>query len=285
MSRGHVNVKTALTWLNHTTDRDPQRTGNLNIFLDAFVSSMFPFSSAHKPFPPTFKLDHSRLYALCTDVCNVICTSVCTVGLGGLMGNFCRSKKEIASAVAALPALLQTIVGVRANETQWTTQAGNIAVELVRIAVKDDILPSPDKHYTKSALCDKMENWVRDNTASHAKLFLKKSELLQETVLACVKAIVWAHINMTPSAIFDSLVAAPARAAATTVDTSYYASSTPAEQSAVHQSTGNLRVDDLIRRASHMAVLHYRVWAPLLYAKHPDEPSWDMASPPTSPKA
>lgn len=285
MSRGHVNIKTALTWLNHTTDRSSQRRGTWETFLAAFVSSMFPFSSAHKPFPPTFKLDHSRLYALCTDVCNVICTDVCIVGLEGLMGNFSRSQKEIETAVAALPALLQTIVGARANEAQWASQAGNIAAELVRIAAKDNVLPSPVKPYTKSALIDNMEYWVRENTASTAMLFIEKSELLQKTILARVKLTVCAHIRLTPSAIFESLVAAPARAAATTVDTKYYAASAPAEQDVARQSTGNLRVDDLIRRASHIAVLHYRVWAPLLYEKQPDAPPSSIPTPPTSPKA
>lgn len=288
MSRGHVCVKTALGWLNHTTDGDSQRTGNLDVFLGAFVSSMFPFSSAHQPFPPTFKLDHSRLYALCTDVCNVICTDVCTVALEGLMANFRRPAREIAHAVAQLPAVLQTIVGTRANEAQWASQAGNIAVELVRIAVKDDTLPQAGKSYTQTELCDKMEKWVRMNTTSQAPRFLEKSQALQDTILARVKDTVWAHINMTPSAIFESLVAAPTRVAATTAaaaNTKYYATSTP--KGADVAGTGNPHVDDLIRRASHMAVLHYRVWAPLLYTKQSDESESEimLPTPPTSPKA
>lgn len=236
-----------------------------------------------------FKLDHNRLYALCSDVCNALCIDVCCSALKTLMNTFERPVAEHAPAVAALPALLQTLVGARANEAQWASQVGNIAAELVRISMTEETFTVSDKTYTRLDVCDRIEEWLRTGTATQSQQFFEKSEALQQTVLLRVKAVVAAHIGMTPSSIFESLVAAPSRTtAATSANSKYFAASDVVACEAM-RATANPRIDDLVRRAAHIAVLHWRVWAPLLYARQSDEPeelvgAQRLPTPPASPQ-
>lgn len=202
------------------------------------------------------------------------------------MTNYGRPTSEISAALTAFPTLLQTIVGVRANEAQWASELPNIAAELVRLAFKDFTPSAGQSLPSMVALCDEIEVYLNLHTVPQSDIFSEKAIKMHAEILLRVKEAVWAHISMSPSVMFENLVAAPARAAATTANIKYYASSAPKSGDALRKGSGNARTDDFVRRAAHIAVLHWRVWAPLLYARQPDEPEEDvdlLPTPPTSP--
>ena len=276
-----VDVLGALDWyrsgqakrvLENVLPAASQADEELANFTTALVSSMFPLPP--RPLghiPDTFKLDQERLCNICNDVLHAINMESCGQTLKIVMGKLNNSPDEVVAALNELPAVLSAIVGQRANESAWTGQTSNIAAEIVRLATSNatrierfEMLRCVD--YCEALLGQAFRLESLNNHASAPAL-----NDIRKVLLSRVWNSIQQHKHLGPAGLFDALVSAPVKAK---VNQSYYASSTPIPTyTAIRLPEVVANLDDIARRLTHITLLHWKVWKPLVYVQETEIPA------------
>lgn len=293
---GQVNVGAAVAWYRSAAEYRAHATclpelptsssaeQELADFTTVIVSSLFPHLAEYlRPIPDTFKLDQERLYNICSDVLYAINMESCGVILKHVMGKLDRSHHETTAASAELSNAIGALVGQRANEAAWDAQKPNIAAEIVRLAGG----PLCSKQQDRTRLLEYVDlaeallgRCFDLQAASGYEPAAKAQERVRNTLLAKVWNLVRENAEHSPAGLFESLVSSPVKAKA---NGSYYASSKPAAQRVMATSANTLvDLDDLVRRITHISLLHWKVWRPLVYVRE-DQGLVETLTPPASP--
>lgn len=278
-----VDVLGALDWyrsgqatriLENTLPVVSRAEEELANFTTALVSSMFPLLPRPlRPIPDTFKLDQERLCNICNDVLHAINMESCGTLLKLVMSKLNSSSDDVVTAVNELPGVLSAFVGQRANESAWTLQSPNIAAEIVRLATSNmssngierfEMLRYVDACETLLDKAFRLESSTKHESAA-------AQNRIRKALLSRVWNSVQEHKDFGPAGLFDALVSAPVKAKP---NQAYYASSTPTlayTAVPVPEVVGNL--DDIARRITHIALLHWKVWKPLVYVRETEVPA------------
>ncbi|KAK3714218.1 Protein SOSEKI 1 [Vermiconidia calcicola] len=222
-------------------------------------------------FPQTFYLDLDRLRGLRADLHSHIFYLICRDTLLDMARQ--ASEGELNRSVAAFIHTLRAVVG---PPGRWNEKLNNIAVEIMRIVLE---LEKKDVSYDETLL-DFIEQRLEHDLLPGSQAFDKHAQDLSDRLLPKIQASVDKNINVNALDLQNSLLA-PLPPAAPQHPMGFGAVLTP--QAALPQQPIDPD-DDFIRRFTHIIVLHWQVWADLVYMAPSDDDSSDeeAAQTPTS---
>ncbi|PWY86175.1 Tcp11-domain-containing protein [Aspergillus heteromorphus CBS 117.55] len=215
----------------------------------------------HTPdaFPETFVFDSDRLWQLRSCLQNLINLDICWF----IFESYINAQKRYLSAPAQTYATFRTRIGSLMEESDecargspvWLKNVRCIALEIARFAcaaccreatVSDEVIAP-------------IETALEWHLSNESGLFQYFQSSLREKLLAATCATAKRYLNMSPLAICESQRNYP-----------------QAPMSQQHYD-----VERISMRLAHMGVLHWKVWAPILYVRESVSPS-DVAilSPP-----
>jgi hypothetical protein len=263
---GKLNPDVSRLWLEQEYDTLSLMGEEPLTYLDALTHAILRdllFCSSTASLTPTFYLDLDRLRGIRVDMHNVICHKICGDVLVHLLSPR-TSRHETSKALAALRTSLTAIVG---TQGLWVKQVGNIAVEIVRLVLK---LESRSCQYDAD-LIRLAENKLQEDLEATSSAFCMHAHDMLDRLLPKMKECVNTHCRLPTIELQDALV--PLLPAAPNNCFGVGAICEPIV--AARSSDPDI---DLVHRFSHVIVLHWQVWADLVYLVEP-EPGYGLNSP------
>ena len=263
---GKLNPDVSRLWLEQEYDTLSLIGEEPLTYLDALTHAILRdllFCSSTTSLTSTFYLDLDRLRTIRVDMHNVICHKICGDVLVHLLGPG-TWRSEVPKALNALRDSLTAIVG---SQGLWTEQVENIAVEIVRLVLTLE----GRAHPYDADLIRLAEQELQENLEATSQAFCMHAQDMLDRLLPKAKECVNTHCRLPATELQDALVpllpAAPNHA---------FGMGAICEPVAVTKSPDP--DVDLVRRFSHVIVLHWQVWADLVYLAEP-EPEYGLNSP------
>lgn len=264
---GKLNPDVSRTWLEQEYDTLSLMGEEPLTYLDALTHAILRdllFCSSTTSLTSTFYLDLDRLRGIRVDMHNVICHKICGDVLVHLLAPGI-SRHETSKALTALRTSLTAIVG---SQGLWVEQVGNIAVEIVRLCLTLE----GRTHPYDADLIRLAENKLQEDLEATSSAFCMHAQDMLDRLLPKTKECVNTHCRMPAIELQDALV--PQLPAAPT-NNSFGMGAICEPIAATKSSDPDI---DLVRRFSHVIVLHWQVWADLVYLVEP-EPEYGLNSP------
>ncbi|PYI06628.1 Tcp11-domain-containing protein [Aspergillus sclerotiicarbonarius CBS 121057] len=263
IERDNFRVEASRLWYLDLRDRELRRMPK-----PAQVDRFWPISllfggisdfllQFHNPeaFPETFVFDSDRLWQLRSCLQNLISLDICWF----IFESYVNAQKRYLSAPAQTYATFRTRIGSLMEENEecprgsplWLKNVRCIALEIARFAcaacfqdgsVSDDVIAP-------------IETALEWHLSNESYLFQYFQSSLREKLLGATFATAKKYLDMSPLAICESQRNQP--------------------QTAMGQQ--HYDVERISMRLAHMGVLHWKVWAPILYVRESVTPT-DVAS-------
>jgi hypothetical protein len=270
---GKLNPDVSRIWLEQEYDTQSLIEGTSLTYLDALTHAILRdllFCSSTTSLTSTFYLDLDRLRTVRVDMHNMICHRICGDVFVNLLG--CgASRFEVPKALASLRASLTAIVG---SQGLWTERVENIAAEIVRLALTLE----GRAHPYDADLIGLAERKLQEDLEATSSAFCMHAQDMLDRLLPKTRECVNAHCRLPAIELQEALV--PALPIAPTHSFGMGAVCEP-----VMTARPTDPDDDLVRRFSHVIVLHWQVWADLVYLVEPEQDyGLHSPSPSTSPE-
>lgn len=240
---------------------------NLTPFVRGFIRKLL--ADLREPFPETFSLDIDRLHLIRAELQDLIHFEICFEIFTSLAERL-RSRTigvDMRQLVRDALFAITGYHGSREGSQRWTIAIGNIAVELVRQALQ----LAGSSYVYDSGLVQKVEEELRDTL--NPSCYARHAAVLEASLLQRVLEGAVAHINSSPIDLFNAFIA-PAGLTQPPPLSHYGASTTfPPIQ---HSLTWVDTMADLTRRITHIAILHWRIWSPLVYLNKDIKTDWSL---------
>jgi hypothetical protein len=263
---GKLNPDVSRLWLEQEYDTLSLMGEEPLTYLDALTHSILRdllFCSSTTSLTSTFYLDLERLRGIRVDMHNFICHKICGDVFAHLLSPG-TSRHETSKALTALRTSLTAIVG---TQGLWVESVGNIAVEIVRLVLSLE----GRAHPYDADLIRLAENKLQEDLEATSSAFCMHAQDMLDRLLPKTKECVNTHCRLPAIELQDALV--PLLPAATNHSFGMGAICEPvAAAKSLDPDT------DLVHRFSHVIVLHWQVWADLVYLVEP-EPEYGLNSP------
>ncbi|KAF7173709.1 hypothetical protein CNMCM5623_005921 [Aspergillus felis] len=208
-----------------------------------------------KGFPETFVFDSDRLWQLRSGLQNLITLDICWF----IFESYVHTQKRYLSAPAQTYASFRSRIGslmeenedCRRGSPRWLKNVRGIALEIARFACAACTGDSMVSDAVIAPIEATLE-WHLSNESS--ELFQYFRNALRQKLLVSTFAFAKKYLNMSPLAICES-------------QRSYSHSPLPQHYD----------IERISMRLAHIGVLHWRVWAPILYVRESLSPT-DVAS-------
>ncbi|RAK80713.1 TCP11 family protein [Aspergillus fijiensis CBS 313.89] len=212
----------------------------------------------HPPdaFPETFVFDSDRLWQLRTCLQNLINLDICWF----IFESYIHTQKRYLSAPAQTYATFRSRIGSLMEENedclrgsvQWVQNVRCIGLEIARFACA---ACCSEGSTVSDEVITQIESALEWHLSNESGLFQYFQASLREKLLAASFAAAKKYLNMSPLAICES------------------------QRNFSHTATAMLGhpqhydVERISMRLAHMGVLHWRVWAPILYVRESVSPT------------
>lgn len=247
--------------------------------LEAFVTSLVGLvlcPEPHEPYPETFNLDRDRLDCLRADLHDLIYLDICSETFEGLMCQIEHMRHVCYIDHHALRHDLLSIVGDSGTgnrERIWTVNVQNISVEIARHILRSCGYVNA---YDAMLLC-KTEDLLRQAFYQSSVGQGTCRNRVAEDLLARVLNDTRTCMTASPVDMFNALVA-PVGPPPLATGVSATPAKTPiAQQHPVSSRTSMPaapdHLSDISQRLTHIAVLHWRVWNPIIRASQDTAPA------------
>ncbi|EAW25401.1 TCP11 family protein [Aspergillus fischeri NRRL 181] len=263
IARDNFRVEASRLWYLDVREQELRNLGK-NAQNDSFLPISLLFHGLtdillqfHGPegFPETFVFDSDRLWQLRSGLQNLITLDICWF----IFESYVHTQKRYLSAPAQTYASFRSRIGslmeenedCRRGSPRWLKNVRGIALEIARFACA---ACSGDSMVSDAVIApiEATLEWHLSNEAS--ELFQYFQNALRQKLLASTFAFAKKYLNMSPLAICES-------------QRSYSHSPLPQHYD----------IERISMRLAHIGVLHWRVWAPILYVRQSLSPT-DMAS-------
>lgn len=302
IARGRINVEGAQRWYSYEEKSMRQSVplsyvrkdigrAQFETFVQAVVHILLS-NDPSKDFPETFYLDQDRLRALKSELHDIVHFDMCCKIFAWLLREMNYRGSAPHTAQQNLRNSLFDIVGEDRNYSsrQWIVNVDYIAVELVRHALN----LCGHTHSYKAHLLQKAHEMLRAMLcSSHQGVFAHYADVLERTILPEILACANGHVNSSPMEMFSTLIApsAPPPPPPPPSHMNVVVQRIANEQ---NPSSPSDRLTDIIHRITHITVLHWRIWGPIVYVlpeekdsasnlRTTDGPSDDRQSRPNEP--
>ncbi|KAE8374116.1 T-complex protein 11-domain-containing protein [Aspergillus bertholletiae] len=261
IERDNFHVESSRLWYQELRERDLSR-------MEEKPSSFRPLATLfgglsdlllqfHTPesFPETFIFDSDRLWQLRACLQSLITLDVCWEVFQRCVHSLKRHYPTQAQAYATFRSRIEPFMDesedYRQRSPQWMKNIRCIALEIARFACKPydcDVTVVPD------SVLARIENQLETHLLGESELFQHFQRLWRETLMTATMSFAQQYLGMSPLAICESQRSHP--------------------HSPVSQQ--HYGIERIAMRLAHMGVLHWRVWAPILYVRESVSPT-DMA--------
>lgn len=261
IARGRIDVARARSWYHAPAWRNDQQhetsmerelflRPDTTKFLDALLYTLL--SPACTPFPDTFKLDAERLRSIRSDIYDLFCLDACELVFTQVAGRRALSHSQ----KNTLRFVISSVVHQSPYGSSWEDNIENIAAETVRQLsnLPDGELPPSQE----AQLRTKTEQLLRQIFSDPSRFyFAAKAEAAQQHLLPIVQADLEQFNRASLVEVFNSYLPSPKALA--------HQKLRPTQP---HDSSSVLA--DVGRRIAHVAILHWRIWSPIVYLNGPE---------------
>ena len=235
IAKREIDTNEAIRWLQ--AEALPSRSGSSNsndnwrnIFFSRLLSSMDPSNSIKLPHS-TFSFDIDRLYNIQQEVLDLVRLRTCHQVYGKFVFGFEVEANH--SSFALIHNWTEAALSDVCNTDRWTESAKIVFVEVSR-RLSDHSLEST------------AEEQIMQGINSQSAIFDTSRKEINQNLELLTRAYAKKYMTLAPGAIAGSW------------DVSKMKSTLPIYWYLLH---------DLARRLAHIGLLHWRIWAPLVYSK------------------
>lgn len=248
-----IDVGKGYLWLEDEINAiwcEGYNTTRLGALSSALLKSII-FEQEKQEFPPTFYLDFERLRTLRTEFHTMIYHQICRDILFDVVG-----RNAPADAMArASSSLYHSLVAIIGHNGRFMDRMDNIAAEIMRIAL---LVEQNDTAFDETLL-DFIEGQLIVEFHNESSSFSRHSSQLLARLTPKLKTSVAKHARLGAVQLQDALLAPPVPT------TSHNPFGFGAVLAPVRYNADPDPDDDPIRRLTHMIVLHWQVFADLIY--------------------
>lgn len=269
---GQMDLHQVRSWYNSAVDtycrENKLESSDAGNRFAAFTSAWTygAFHTAERP-PETFKLDLERIGTLREDFRNLMYKHVCWIA-------FCMVVREADSTMDADDSTIETvmshvgsIIGQSPSEARWQASLGHLAVEITRLAVEYVSRSGVKGEHSFSELAEGVEAWLQRSLTCKSPSYQEAAAALTNTILRYTVEASMELLTSAPSEIFAALADAPnavkSRTEQAWIDR-YFARSGKTVR-CLETSGCCHRTQAIIRKATQINLLHWRVFSPLVY--------------------
>jgi hypothetical protein len=266
---GELKPEVSRLWLEQERNTLSAIEGTPMSHLDALTHALLRhllFCSSTTSLTSTFHLDLDRLRTIQVDMHNMIHHAVCENVFVDLLDSAAPECKSL-DALSILHDSLTAIVG---PQDSWVDRLQNVAAEIVRVVLKRKVCVRA----CDAVLIHQAEHKLREDLDPDSSAFRNYAQDLLHRFLLKTKDCVNAHCKMPAIELQEALL--PPIPVAPTHSLGMGAVCEPV--AAARFTDPDM---DLVRRFSHVVVLHWQVSADQLYLVKP-EPDYGLSSPPQS---
>lgn len=254
IEREEFQVASSRLWYQGIRERelrtmeDPTQTDGfwpLSLLFQGLSEFLLDF---HNPvtFPETFTFDEERLWHLRIRLQNAINLEICW----DIFKSYIHSQRRYLSAPTQTCATFRSRIGTLMEENEdcirgssrWLKNVRCIALEIARFACCGDATVPDD-------VIRPIEASVEWHLSNEQGLFQKLQDSLRAKLLETTLATAKRYLNMSPLAICE------------------------AQRNPSYIPSDQYNVERISTRLAHIGVLHWRVWAPLLYVRESVSPT------------
>lgn len=229
----------------------------ISLLFQGLTDTLLQFHSPREGFPETFVFDSDRLWQLRSCLQNLITLDICWF----IFESYIHTQKRYLSAPAQTYASFRSRIGSLMEENEdcprgsarWVKNVRGIALEIARFACAACCGDSMVLDAVIAPIEATLE-WHLSNESSELFQYFQNS--LRQKLLASTFVFAKKYLNMSPLAICES------------------------QRSYTHStSQQHYDMERISMRLAHIGVLHWRVWAPILYVRESMSPT-DVADSP-----
>ncbi|KAL4798886.1 Tcp11-domain-containing protein [Aspergillus venezuelensis] len=254
IERDGFQVESSLLWYRSIREHELRRMKNpaqtdgfwpLSLLFQGLTETLLDFHIPDAGFPDTFGFDSERLWQLRAGLQNAINLDICWSVFETFVHNYRRYAPPSTHTEATFRSRIGTLMEENEDyirgSPQWLKNVRCIALEIARFVsteccgdgtIMDEVIGPIEAHL----------EWHLLNERGH--LFQYSQNSVREKLLEATFSTAKKYLNMSPLAICES---------------QRLPSHPPAEQ--------QYDIERIATRLAHIGVLHWRVWAPLLYVR------------------
>ncbi|KAB8269096.1 T-complex protein 11-domain-containing protein [Aspergillus minisclerotigenes] len=267
IERDNFRVESSRLWYQELREQDlsgmekPNSFRPLAILFGGLSDLLLQFHTPES-FPETFIFDSDRLWQLRACLQSLITLDICWEIFQRCVNPLKRYHPAQAQTYATFRSRIESLIDesadCRQRSPQWMNNIRCIALEIAHFACKAyncDITMVPD------SVMARIENQLETHLLGESELFQHFQNLWRENLMAATMSFAQQYLSMSPLAICESQRSHP--------------------HSPVSQQ--HYGIERIAMRLAHMGVLHWRVWAPILYVRESVSPTdvamsnYDMA--------
>lgn len=246
----------AITCRSIPADRNAKDRG-LRVIVRGLLS-LLTSSDRQGSFPETFYLDFDRLRVLRAEFRDQVYLGVATDTFKSLLRRigFARSVPDnhvqaLREAVSAI-VVVNEVAGTSSNQ-HWLVNIDNISLEIVRHALS---LCGAETNYNAElvdATAERLRHLIRPE---FGMVFHEQASAMRESLAARVMKSTESFASSSPVDIFNALITSPTASTVCSISNQEEPQGPEAEY-----------LDDIARRITHIAVLHWRIWGNIVYSQ------------------
>jgi hypothetical protein len=260
---GKIDGPKSRLWLQN--EMEMMSSTPIDALVSATIRDLLLYNSSNLPSSSTFYLDVDRLRTLRTELLNSIYLDLCRQVLRDVLRPE-LSQQQVANACNMLTLAIPSIVG---SSSKFLDRSDYVAVEIVRIVMEVEQRPNKND----LTLLGPVEQMLADALRPDSRAFSATSQQVMERLTIKVQARVRENIRSSALALQDSMVPAPSAPRAATGFGAVCDASVAIMRAASHDPDENI-----VRRITHILVLHWQVWADILYLLPSDRDSSSSSS-------
>ncbi|GAB7355013.1 hypothetical protein MBLNU459_g5619t1 [Dothideomycetes sp. NU459] len=252
LNQGRIDVTRARMWYRreetHLLDCD-MAPNPLQTFTSAFFRSLMS-QSPLSAFPETFQLDAERLKVLRSDLHNRVYLDICC----DVFDQLALKKAPDHSLEAARTTLRSAVSDIVGESRRFSEHVANISVEIVRLILQ---LQGASVSYDAD-MTDCIEQRLRVDLQVSSMAFTTRVQRTMDDYLPALYHAINTNGRLTILALHDLML--PCTQPKTLV-----------QAEAKTQNQGEQVMEEILRRATHLAIIHWHVWSPIVYNIQDDE--------------
>ena len=228
----------------------------LEVFARAVTSLLFS-TDVPDPFPETFYLDQDRLQNLRDAIYDLVMFEICFTLFSGLLRRLAYRGTILESTKITLRNALFAILGdgQQHSTNRWQDNYDHISLQMVRYAWEICGFTHKVDLSLASETSQLLHQMVAPSYPQHASV-LEASFVAQ--VLTCINS----HMNLSPLDLFNALVAPPNPPPPPPPSQNNF----PVQSHVTDTLSSHFdQLTDLTNRLTHIILLHWRTWGPIVY--------------------
>lgn len=250
---GKIDVAKGWLWLEDEINAiwsEGYNTTRVSALCSGLLKSII-FEQGKQEFPPTFYLDFDRLRSMRLEFHTTVYHQICRGVLFDVVGRKAASN-EMADAINSLDTSVTAIVG---GHGRFLDRIDNIAAEIMRIAL---VVEGSDLAFDPTLL-DFIEQQLLVESHRESSAFQRHSSALLNRLAPKLKQSVARHVRLNAVDLQDALLPPPVQTNPT------HPFGFGAVLAPVRPEIDTDQDDEIIRRLTHIVVLHWQVFADLVY--------------------